>query len=201
MPARNPFRWSPKAGRYVKANGRFLSKAEVRAGIDAALAKEGAKAVRLSQELRNGTISLGQWRSEMREMVKTVHVYNGAIAKGGFAQMTKADYGRVGQIVRREYGFLEKFAEGISNGTVPLDGRLEQRAIQYAEAGRGTYHQIERTVMMEAGYTREFNILHPAEHCGGCLAETARGKVPIGSLVPVGSRTCRRRCRCTLGYD
>jgi hypothetical protein len=115
--------------------------------------------------------------------------------------MTPADYGRIGQIVRGEYGYLEKFAERIANGQQPLNGNLENYAQMYAEAGRGTYHQVERTVMADAGFTREFNILHPAEHCVGCLGETARGKVPIGALLPVGGRTCRRRCRCTLGYS
>jgi hypothetical protein len=201
MSRRSSYKWSPSTGRYVRPNGRFVAKVDVRAAIDAALEKESAKAVLLSQELRNGTISLSAWREEMRIMIKNVHVYNAAIAKGGFAQMTAADYGRVGQIVRGEYGFLEGFARGIASGKVPLDGRFTERAKQYAQAGRGTYHQTERAIMKAAGMTKEWNILHPADHCGGCLGETARGKVPIGSLIPIGGRTCRRKCRCTLGFS
>jgi hypothetical protein len=200
MPARSPFVWNARTGRYTSASGRFVSKAEVRGAIDTALQQESARAVRLAEELRGGVISLQTWRSEMRAMVKSVHIYSAAMAKGGFAQMTATDYGRVGAIVRSEYGFLENFAAKIADGRLPLDGRLTQYAAQYAQAGRKTYHQTERAVMKAAGKTMEFNILHPAEHCGGCLAETGRGYVPIGSLVPVGDRQCRRNCRCTLGY-
>jgi hypothetical protein len=200
MPSFSSFRWSPKTGRYVFASGRFVKKADVRKAIDAALEKESGRALLLAQKVRNGTISLSAWRAEMREMIKNVHIYDAAIAKGGFAQLTAADYGRIGQIVRGEYGFLEGFAREIASGKQALDGRFTERAKQYAQAGRKTYHQTERAVMRAAGYTTEFNKLGKAEHCGGCIAETARGHVPIGSLVPIGDRKCRRKCRCSLGY-
>lgn len=198
--ASSPYRWSPKTGRYVRANGHFVKKADVRKAIDTALERESGSALLLSQKLRNGTISLNAWRAEMRAMIKNVHIYDAAIAKGGFAQLTAADYGRIGQIVRGEYGFLEGFARDLASGKQALDGRFTERAKQYAQAGRKTYHQTERAVMRAAGYTTEFNKLGIAEHCGGCLAETARGHVPIGSLVPIGDRQCRRKCRCSLGY-
>lgn len=198
--ASSPYRWSPKTGRYVYTNGRFVRKADVRAAIDVALEKESARALLLSQKLRNGMISLNAWRAEMREMIKNVHIYDAAIARGGFAQLGAADYGRIGQIVRGEYGWLEGFAREIASGKQGLDGRFTERAKQYAQAGRKTYHQTERAVMREAGYRFEFNQLHPADHCAGCLGETARGRVPIGSLIPIGDRICRRKCRCSLGY-
>lgn len=201
MPASSPFKWSPKAGQYVRPNGKFVARSDVRRAIDTALEAEKRKALLLSQELRNGTISLTRWRAEMREMIKSVHLYDAALAKGGFAQMSPADYGRVGQIVRGEYGWLERFARDLASGKQRLDGTFAQRALQYAEAGRDTYHQTERAVMKAAGFTREWNILHPADHCAGCLGETALGKVPIGSLIPIGRRDCRRRCRCSLGFS
>jgi hypothetical protein len=196
-----PFKWSPKTGQYVRPNGRFVARKDVRAAIDVALEVEKGRALLLSQELRNGTISLTTWRSEMRAMIKNVHLYDAAIAKGGFAQMTPADYGRVGQIVREQYGFLERFAGQLARGEQALDGRFTERAKMYAEAGRKTYHQTERAVMRAAGFTREWNILHPADHCAGCLAATAMGKVPIGTLPAIGARDCRTRCRCTLGFS
>lgn len=196
----SPYRWSPATGRYVRPNGHFVKKSDVRKAIDGALEKESARALLLSQRLRNGSLSLSAWRTEMREMLKNVHIYNAAIAKGGFAQMTAEDYGRVGQIVRGEYGFLEGFARDLASGRQALDGRFTERAKQYAQAGRKTYHQTERAVMRRAGYRYEFNQLHPADHCAGCLGETARGRVPLGSLVPIGDRDCRRKCRCSFGF-
>ena len=40
------------------------------------------------------------------------------------------------------------------------------------------------SVMRASGFREERNVLNPAEHCAGCLAEAARGWVTLGSLVP-----------------
>lgn len=139
----------------------------------------------------------------MRDAIKNIHLYSAAIAKGGWAQLTQADFGRVGKIVRSEYKYLERLASGIGDGSIPLDGRFKDRSSQYAEAGRDTYHEIERATMRAAGYTLESNVLHPAEHCtgaGSCVEQTARGKVRIGQLIPIGRRRCLRKCRCSLAY-
>jgi hypothetical protein len=195
-----PFRWNAKAGRYVRPNGTFVSWADVTAAIDAALEKELRTVVALASDLRNGLISLETWRADMRAMIKSVHLISGAAAKGGWAQLTQADYGRIGQIVRGEYGFLEQFAQKISSGARPLDGNFKQYAQMYAQAGRDTYHQVLRATMSENGMRYEENVRHALESCGGCLAESARGRVRIGKLVPIGRRQCLRNCKCTLAF-
>lgn len=194
------FRWSAKAGQYIRPNGRFVPRTEVRRAIDKALDAEKARALDLANRLRAGTISLERWRSEMRDMIKTVHLYSASAASGGWAQLSAADFGRIGQIVRGEYAYLEKFARGIARGKVPLDGNFLNRAKMYAEAGRDSYHQTERASARRAGKREERNILHPADHCGGCLAASAEGWVKIGKLVPIGRRDCRRKCRCSLRF-
>lgn len=200
MPSKPSYTWSAAAQQYRAKNGRFVPRAEIRAVIDGALARESASARTLALALRNGDISLESWRLQMRTMIKNVHLYNAAAAKGGWAQLTQADYGRVGQIVRSEYGFLEQLARGISNETIPLDGSFVARAQMYAQAGRETYHQTQRASMKSAGFRFELNVLHAAEHCGLCLSETARGWVPIGELIPIGQRTCLRNDRCSLSF-
>lgn len=194
------FTWDARTGQYRRANGRFVTRAEIRAAIDQALQAETRRARSLTAQLRDGTITLEQWRLDMRQLIKTVHLFDAAAAKGGWAQLTQADYGRVGQIVRSEYHYLEQRALAIASGKTPLDGRLQMYAQMYAQAGRQTYHAVERTVMLDAGFTQERNVLHPAEHCQGCLRETARGWVPIGALVPITQRDCLRNDQCSLEY-
>lgn len=197
-----PFRWSEKAGQYVRRNGRFVPRSEVRRALDTALRAEQKRTQRLARDLRAGRVTLTQWRTEMRDVIKNVHVYSAASAQGGWAQLSQADYGRIGQIVRGEYGHLERFARQISRGDPRAKGgRLDARAMQYAEAGRDTYHQTERATALGVGYRFERNVLHPADHCGGCLGETARGRVRIGQLIPIGRRDCRRKCRCSLAFS
>lgn len=201
MPSSPRFAWSAAAQQYRRSNGRFVSRAEVRAVIDSALARESATTRMLALALRNGNVSLEAWRLSMRDMIKNVHLYDAAAAKGGWAQLKQSDYGRVGQIVRSEYAYLESLARGISSGTIALDGSFVQRANMYAQAGRETFHQVQRASMEEAGFQFERNILHAAEHCGGCLGETARGWVRIGTLIPIGQRTCLRNDRCGIEFS
>lgn len=195
------YRWDGRVNQYVASTGRFVSRAQVRGIIDGVLQQELKDARARSLALRAGTLSLETWRAEMRAMIKNVHLMSGAAAKGGWAQLTPQDYGAIGAIVKSEYRYLERLAQGIAAGTISLDGRVVNRAMMYAEAGRQTYHTIERLAMRRAGYVFEQNILdRAAESCAMCEAQTARGWVPIGDLVQVGARTCLRRCRCRLDY-
>lgn len=202
MPPRSnlPYRWDPRVGQYINSAGRFVSRSQVRAVIDKILDQEARNARDLALGLRNGDISLEAWRASMRDVIKNVHLMDAAAAKGGWAQLTADDFGRVGAIVKKEYMFLENFSRGIASGRIPLDGRVVVRAQMYAQAGRDTYHQVQRATMTKAGFRFERNVLHAADHCGGCLGETARGIVKIGQLIPIGRRDCLRNCRCTLDF-
>ena len=75
----------------------------------------------------------------MMPEIKMSHLANAAAAKGGWDQMSQADYGRAGQAIRAQYDYLNKFAQQVADGTQKLDGTLTRRAQMYAEAGRDTY--------------------------------------------------------------
>lgn len=199
MPPRGGYTWDQAAGRYRDARGRFVPRAAVRSAIDDALARANARARSLAEQLRGRRISLADWTLQMRGLVKEVHLYSAAAAKGGWDQLSPADYGRVGQVVRGEYAFLQRFAADIAAGR-PLDGRFLRRVELYAQAGRRTYHQVERADMEVRGYDLEENILGPADHCDECPSLTAQGPVPIGTLPPIGTRTCLANCRCRIRY-
>lgn len=168
--------------------------------IDIAINAESRRAQDLADALRKGAISLERWRTEMRDLIKTVNVYSAVAARGGWAQMTSEDYGRAGRKIRTEYGFLEQFAEKLSTGRMPLDGHVALFAKQYVGAARGTFHETERETLRASGFHFERNILHPADHCPGCVSNWSRGWVELGGLDPIGSRDCRRNCRCTIAY-
>ncbi len=197
-----PFRWDPAINRYRDSRGRLVAASWVRRELDAALDVRAKAAARLVEDLRAGRISLLDWRREMRQMIKDVHLYSAAAARGGWSAMSPAAYGQVGRRIRDEYGFLEGLVQDIAKG-IPVDGRIAARARQYAHAGRDTFHVAERSVMRQGGMTEERNVLHPAEHCtgaGSCVEQSDKGWVPLGTLLPIGRRKCRRNCRCTLEY-
>lgn len=194
------FRYNAKAYSYVDERGRFLSRREVRDVLDNALANNGKIVRDLTQQLREGRISLADWQTGMAREIKNVHLYSAAAARGGWAQMTQADYGRAGQRIATQYRFLRGFAEDIASGKQPLNGRALERAAMYSEAGRNTFHHVEREEMEVRGMTEERSILHANDSCEGCLEEEAAGWQPIGEGVPIGERDCLTRCKCTTDY-
>lgn len=150
--------------------------------------------------LRKRTVGVDVWAVGMKARIKTLHLWSLALGKGGWAEVTAGDYARVGGVVRGQYERLDRFVEEIRAG-LPLDGRASVRVQMYAEAARRMYHEVEHEVVTGAGYTQERNILHPtAEHCPDCLRMTALGWVPLGSIPPVGTVTCRTRDKCHREY-
>lgn len=193
------YRWSERANRYIDANGRFVSRAFVRAEIDLALEAAQLRLAALAESLRVGGISLDAWIIEMRRAIKQVHLYSAAAARGGWAQMSQADYGRVGTLVREQYGYLENFANEIVDGLI-LDGRFLRRVALYGSAGRRTFHRVEQLEMQLRAMDEERSVLNPADHCEECIAEAAKGWVPLGTVIPIGERTCLTNCKCDMDY-
>lgn len=195
------YTWSARSQRYRSlTTGRYVSRATVRRALDTALARSQVDILRLGRDLQAGRLTLAEWQVATARQLKAAHLASAAAARGGWAQMTQADYGRVGHRLRDEYAYLSRLAGQIADGTQALDGRLLTRLTLYAQGPRGTYHEQERAGMREAGYIEERNQLGGGESCDGCQAQTARGWVPIGSLTPVGARDCLSNCKCALQY-
>lgn len=201
MPTRTPrpYRWDSRTARYHDAQGRIVSRTQVRAAIDGALDRAEPEVRSLSEQLRAGRISLVQWELAIRQQVKDIHLWSAAAAKGGWAQMSQSDYGFVGRTVRDQYAYLRGFAAEIEAG-LPLDGRFLQRTALYSKGGRAMYHRTETRDQEIRGATEYRNVRHASDSCGGCVEAEAAGWVPIGTLVPIGGRECRANCRCSLEY-
>ena len=203
---RSRYRWNDRAARYIGGDGRIVSQRAVRAELDAALDAASRRAVALGEQLRAGDLSLRAWRSEMRVLVRNVHLYSAAAARGGWAQMTQAAYGQVGGLVRFHYERLERLALQISHG-LPLDGAFFHRVGLYVQAGRTTYDLAEFQVMDVRGFNEERNVLSGSvgaeRHCEGarsCKEQSRRGWVKLGALIPIGQRLCLGNCRCRKRY-
>lgn len=195
-----PFRWNPGAARYVRANGQFVSWSDVRAALDRLIEAERRAAREWTLGLRDGRVSLSEWRRNMQLMMRDVHLLATAAARGGWAQVTPADLEYVNNQLVKELAFLERRARLVSTGRQPLDGNLTQYAQMYAEAGYESFYGTLDRVMAEAGFTEERNVRHASESCVGCIEESARGWVPLGALVPIGQRNCLRKCKCSKVY-
>lgn len=194
------YRWNEAAGRFINERGQFVRESTVRSVVDKVADQAGERMAAASQRLLAGEMSLAAWQTEMQAAIKVAHTSTAVIAHGGAEQMTPSRWGSVGQQIRSEYGHLREFAAQVADGRQPLDGRLLGRARQYGQASRVTFEREYGRGQQMRGYRFERNVLAPAEHCGECLAQTARGWVPVGTLVPIGRRQCRGNCRCSLRY-
>jgi hypothetical protein len=196
-----PFTFDTARGRYRDAGtGRLVSEGRVRLAVDAVADHASDRMADLTAQLVRGEVTLERWQAGMMALTKQSHVAAGVVAAGGRAQMTPAAYGFLGSELRAQYGYLTSFAAAIAAERVSIDGRLVARAGMYGQHARATYEAVRRRDQRERGYRFEKNILHSRESCGQCVALSSRGWVEIGSLPPIGSRTCLARCRCTISY-
>lgn len=196
------FRWNEDTQRYIGPDGRFVSRERVRLAIDQAIARKSSEIRALAEELRSGSISLDAWSQSMRELVKDVNLYSAAAARGGWAQLSPADYGAVGRAVKIQYAYLDRFVGDIDAG-LPLTGQFISRASMYAKSGRTLYGKIVGDAMDDAGFDLERNKLGAADHCtgpGSCVEQSARGWVSLGELIPIGERVCLGNCQCFIEY-
>lgn len=195
------FLWNEGAGRYRGTDGRFVSRAAVRATLDVVLGKQMARARGLSEQLVAGDVGLTTWRREMGLAVKAVHLEGAAVARGGWLAMTQVDYQWTGERVRSQLAYLQAFHDDLASGAAPMDGTVASRAEMYIEAGRSTQRQMETRMAIGRGKDMEKNIGGDgAGSCDGCMQAGGQGWVPIGTLTPVGARDCRSRCKCWMNY-
>lgn len=199
------YRWNQAAGRYIGPDGRFVGQQTIRQELDRVLDSITDQMVSLSQQFRSGAIDGRQFQVSSMDLIKRTHLAAAALEKGGWNQLTQSDFGRVGQIVRQEYGYFNNLIRQIESGEQRLDGTLDSRMRLYGQAGRGTYHKFERESRAVQGYDEERSILHGRDHCStstrpGCVEEAAKGWQPIGTIAPIGSRTCLSNCRCSMSY-
>jgi hypothetical protein len=215
--------YNPSAARYIASNGRFISGKAVRAIIDADIDAASQRMVQHGDTLKvaarafkNGEISQDEytaavrdWRDKMAADVKAQHLGQGAAACGGFHNLNQSRYGSIGAALKVQYAYLGNTAiELAGNPDLALGeakGRrsLDDRAKAFAQASRGTFERLQQMEHIDAGFAYEENELHADEHCKGlnsCEAETARGRVPIGTLIMVGKRKCKVFCKCTINY-
>jgi len=198
------YKWEPErgvSGRYRDLQtGRFVSSSTVRRELDRYLTNSDEAARALSRALRNRELSLADWELGMRRVIKNTHLNSIALERGGWANMRPSDYGRAGQIIRGQYGYLHNFAGQIADGTQKLDGTLEWRAKLYGQAGRNTWYQSHAANATEK-VTHQRSIRGKRDSCWQCIDLDGRiFKIDDKTFPLPGRRVCNHNCGCHLEY-
>lgn len=196
------FAWNEAAGRYIdRSTNRFVAFSKVRDALESVMDASGIRMNMLTQQLVDSGLSLAEWQSGMMEQIKLAHTAAAAASRGGWAQMSQADWGAAGRLIREQYSFLRGFANQIANGEQLLNGTMLVRADLYANAVRGTFEEMRRRYeRLMNGVEEEARILGEADHCDGCLEQASLGWQPIGTLDPIGAEECLTRCHCSFAY-
>jgi hypothetical protein len=202
MPDSARYSYNPRSRRYHdRASGRFVSAKRVRFAVDTIIDKESAKLRNVAQQLVDGSINLAEWQIQTAALVKNLHVAMGLAANGGLHNTSAADLGFIGTQLKEQYQYLRDFALQIKKGEQALDGTLVARAALYGQAARGTYERVVARAARNGGATQEKSVLGAADHCSKCVGEAKKGWQPIGTLIPIGERTCLANCHCTFQYQ
>lgn len=203
------WRWNQEAGRYIvtregaaalnRPAGSFVSVNTLSQNRELFLDSQKDKAQDLIGNLLDESISITDWVMAMRQEVKIAHLAQYMLAKGGKSQMTQADYGRVGQVLREQYQFLNGFAEDILDGNLS-EAQMRARANLYFNSSNSSFHRgraasfgLDLPQYPADGQTRcranckcRWDIseddeqwlaywrLSPAEHCPDCLNNSAQ---------------------------
>jgi len=104
----------------------------------------------LAERLFTGEITIGEWQESFKDILRQYYSSSAAIGKGGWDNMTWADWGRLGPEMQKQYKYLQGFAERISDNRDDISLKyIKARARLYGE-GAGL-----PAALMEAGVVFE----------------------------------------------
>lgn len=179
------------------ASGRFVSNDNVTAEMQRHQTATYSTLEGLTNQLYAKQISLAEWQLGVAAELKDAHLAQAMFGAGGRANMGFREFGRVGQTLREQYGFLNNFAADIAAGKVSQAQALA-RIRQYGSASQQSYW----AEYAEANNGKQFYyVLHPAEHCPDCLARVAGNPYTKDTLQGYpgdGSTRCGPYDACTL---
>ena len=192
------YQWDPRRRQYIKPNGKPLTPAEQRK-IGLRIVSKSADALEdLTQTYVDGKITsrIGPLQCAKASRPRIAPCPSSPLAaKNRWAQ------GSAGSSAHCSCSNTASSAAscmGVQSGDdTPSPGR----SAQYGQSGWISYTESIAQREKYAGMQEERSFLEPdADHCEECFQEAGKGWQPIGTLVPVGDRTCRANDQCEFEY-
>lgn len=195
-------RYNPKAGRYVRADGKFVGREVIRNLVDQ---EQQQLAVRLKAHTRlmaQGQIPLAEWQLRMAGSLKDAHLRSMTLGSGGKDSLTNRHYGATGYQLRQQFAYLDGFAKALADGKLTAKQAIARAAL-YADSITVTFGRAEQISREESGFDEALRSLDSqAQHCGSCVGHSTNGQwKPIEEVITPGVNCeCGGHCRCSVIY-
>ncbi len=187
------YAWDAAHRRYTQKR-KPVPEAQVRDGLQRAIDSGKAKIGAFTQELVDGKINAAEWAVRMRDEIRAAHRAASLLANGG--TLDASAVGKLGAVLKSQYGYLDRFRVQIENEEISLGARTVARARLYGQAVLNTYDNAVVARERKAGVKMGVWVLTAAEHCEGCLEQAAKGERPLKDIPPIGSQDCKSNCKC-----
>lgn len=135
--------WDASVGRYRRKNGRFISRNSVLAILGQYLAFTDPIYAILERYV-DGRLSANAFIRLVKNEVKEAAIVAYLVGRGGRAQMTPADWGRVGSVIKEQYRFLDRMAQDLPNIS---EGQLRHRLAMYLNSTREAFERANEIAM------------------------------------------------------
>jgi len=132
------WRYDPVRKTYISPEGSFLSEATLNEVRDAYLEDVMGLMDDYAANLDNGIWTTAHFESEMRRRLKHAYVAEYTLGRGGASQMTQSDYGRVGNLLKSQYGYLRGYLDDLTRGQ-ETKGTAANRARNFIGSARQSF--------------------------------------------------------------
>lgn len=193
------YAWDAGLRNYVNlATQRMVKRSEIVNLLDGTTRQAGETMGRLARAAQNGTITPAQFYEAMQREVKLAYNAAAALGKGGWAQMSKSDWGKNGRLLREEYGRIRSFAQDMADGKVS-EAQAVARAKLYADSAYKRYWANYDEQMVDAGKNEErWRTRGDERVCPICRGLEGQHWQPLGTLPLPGDP--HAGCRCEKEY-
>ena len=187
------------------AGERRITRREVRAEIDKLLQEVEKTAARYGKSLQSSDVSLAEFESSMRELLRSAHIVAASVGRGGRDLMTLSDWGKVGAKIAWQNRYLEKFARKIERGTLS-EASIANRAKSYSSAIFVSFsdtYQKAQTEFVEDGKNPILArlVTNSQESCAECASDEAEGWMSVDDMKEIGTRICGDFCLCDIEFS
>lgn len=166
------------AGRWT-SSGRFVAESAVVSEMERVVGSSRETMRVLTKQLYSGQIELSQWQTASALELRDAHSAFAMLGAGGRSAMQPANWGKLGSVLKGQYGHLGNFAEQIAAGGVS-EAQALARINQYGQAVQSSYWR-------ETAKARTKGL-------------KLRGLPKLNQAPRDGKTRCKGNCKCQLGF-